>query len=84
MASPLLLVNCMFRKCQIALCEYESNCLLRCDYSQLVKLVDLYGVVDVFDCLLPLTLTLLSDKVAQVRVVCFRVVSKICHLYLVQ
>lgn len=50
----------------------------------MVKLVDLYGVVDVFDCLLPLTLTLLSDKVAQVRVVCFRVVSSVCHIYLVQ
>lgn len=40
-----------------------------------MRLVGLYSVTDVYDSLLPLTMSLVNDRVAQVRLVGFRVVG---------
>ena len=49
---------------------------MACFYRQLTALIDMYTSTEISEHLLPITLSLAEDKVAEVRHMAFRVVSR--------
>ena len=75
------------KKTSVALRLWEvfGNRLIEFDmafYRQLTALIDMYTSTEISEHLLPITLSLAEDKVAEVRHMAFRVVSRRSRLIL--